>query len=988
MVLVGGEGCTYHRQHQGVAREEAFITWPLTLDQVAQNAEFLGWQMVGTWCRPVPPRPSGNREPIAPTQVPMTIMWQYDVDRGEAGPINAVAGMHIVRPDEGEVAGQQHAFACRCMVAASTAFDPEHFGVGVPVRAETAFGVGGAEGHAEGSDQCLGITPAVARDGRDGHISHVSTCFSLCKTLSHHSATYTAGMTAILPVLFHDHFDPTWRRAFHRPIAHAGTVVAPYATIEARVFEAWLGQAESGLALTEGQTAVWREYLARQPQRLERLRKEAAAGRLCLVNSGETVQDSNLPFSEGLVRNFLVAQPLLHEIAGDDHPGLAIGWCEDAFGNSANYPQILRGVGCEVVAMVSYRVPPGEVWEGLDGTRLPSLDRIPRRSSMRFSKHPPCGACRGSGRQGDDACMACSGDGVQWLPGQDQAEVEALLERAIAEDRRLCASSTPEAEDDGTWSRIFVLLGSEELPPPTGLLAAMAAVARREPAYAPRSCTWADLWQRHRQRLMALAAAPGDGPSPDLNPASPGCMVTRLRMKQRVRGLARRLTEAESVQANASWRAGCPTAPVTELDEAWRLVVFNQFHDAITGTLVDGAYAEAQEMLDRAEALLTPHLPPPPPPSPVPAMAAGEAGSVRMGVIDVDYDRRGIRRLRVGDCELCAERTFSPVRPALRVGELTLEEDFGDAWGTRIASIDPQSCFVPLGDFHTAPEFGDGVLRWRGTYGGGDRKVRRLAWTVTVRPSADGRRLDFHAEIDWDCASRRLRVRFPLPGTGNSARWEIPYGHLHRCFDAKVMDHSNDHAHQNEFPMHHWIDVPASGGGGVALIAGDLPCARWWPGGVLDLSLLRSPESGFCQVESQYYEFWDNDGMRDTGRHALAWSLWPHAGELTAGELSRAADAWLRPAFVRPPFAIDGDVLVDAWKPAEDGNGWILRLHDASGEGTEVVLDFAEPYDVVPCDLLERSGRPGSVGVPGRGRGWRVHLHRHGICTVRLRTCR
>ena len=104
--------------------------------------------------------------------------------------------------------------------------------------------------------------------------------------------------------------------------------------------------------------------------------------------------------------------------------------------------------------------------------------------------------------------------------------------------------------------------------------------------------------------------------------------------------------------------------------------------------------------------------------------------------------------------------------------------------------------------------------------------------------------------------------------------------------------------------------------------------------GVLDLSLLRSPEFAFCVVEPGSYEFWDIDGQRDTGEHRFEYALLPYTDALPMGELVRMGYAYNLPAPLQPPFAVAGDVVVTAWKAAEDGDGWILRLQEAGGEGT------------------------------------------------------
>ena len=80
------------------------------------------------------------------------------------------------------------------------------------------------------------------------------------------------------------------------------------------------------------------------------------------------------------------------------------------------------------------------------------------------------------------------------------------------------------------------------------------------------------------------------------------------------------------------------------------------------------------------------------------------------------------------------------------------------------------------------------------------------------------------------------------------------------------------------------------------------------------------------------------------------------------------------------PFGIDGDVVVTAWKPSEDGEGWILRLQETSGHGTEVELHFDEERQVTIVDLLERS-----EGETITDRDHSFPLHKHGILTLKVR---
>jgi alpha-mannosidase len=172
---------------------------------------------------------------------------------------------------------------------------------------------------------------------------------------------------------------------------------------------------------------------------------------------------------------------------------------------------------------------------------------------------------------------------------------------------------------------------------------------------------------------------------------------------------------------------------------------------------------------------------------------------------------------------------------------------------------------------------------------------------------------------------------------------------------------------------------------GVALLNKGLPCNRWGvpeggEGGVLDLSLVRSPEYEFCAVEPGSYEFWDLDGLRDAGRHVFEYALVPYVEPLSAGDLTRMGYEYNLPAPLDLPFRVTGDVVVTAWKPAEDGSGWILRLQEASGTGTKARIEFDEPRAVVPTDLMERR-----TGGSAQCRAFETPLHKHGILTLWIR---
>lgn len=759
-------------------------------------------------------------------------------------------------------------------------------------------------------------------------------------------------------VVHHNHFDPTWRRCYDRPAVYNGVTVRSYAEVEELCIDRFLELADQGYTYALGQVAVLRKYLERNPERRAEVQRQIQAGRFTIVQAGEVIQDSVLPTAEGLVRNFLLARPFYRELAGEGHRGLKLAWLMDAFGNSPNYPQLLAGVGADTACHLTYRRLDESVWVGIDGSKVFCYDEFPTILGGCFDKHPPCPDCQGSG------CEACRQTGLEICESFPPEHLRQLLHRAVQHQA----------------PTVRLQLVSEEVPPDPQLIALIAEYNRHHEGVSDaRFAGPCEVRRAGRGDLQRAWLERDLPPSKDLNPAMPGCLVTRIALKQRNRAIAYQLVRAEAALASRSWAKQTPEPPPAQLTEAWRDLVFTQFHDAITGTLIDSAAAECHEMLDRAEAAAEALLPAAEPaPEPTFREAPGdERATVEFGRFRIAYDRTGICRLWTDGQDLCGQFAHLTRRGRpYRIGELTLEADFGDAWGTR---IDPGHRYgLQLGDEHTSVAVADGALRWTGRYTGGDPKIDTLAWTVTVRPSPCGQRLDFTTEVDWDTANARLRVYFPVASQATSALYEVPFGHLERAFDPARFDYSQWQADHQEYPTLHWAAQPLADGRGVVVLNRGLPCYRWEPGR-FDLSLLRSPQWHFCIVEPAQYEFWDIDGQRDSGHHRFEYALWPVTDGFDPGTITRHGYDYNRGGALELPFTVSGDVVVTAWKPAEDGRGWILRLQEAAGRGTCVVLDFPEPCRVGRCNLLEDDW-----AVPVRARRHFLALHRHGLLTLRL----
>ncbi len=757
-------------------------------------------------------------------------------------------------------------------------------------------------------------------------------------------------------IYHHMHWDPTWRRCFDKPAKFKGVSVRSYAEVEAFAINRFLELAPQGVTFSEGQAVVWRKFLKRNKDKKELLQELAKNGQLTVMLAGETVQDSVMPTAEGLVRNFLVAQPFYRDFVGDDHPGLKIAWLEDAFGNSPNLPQVLKGVGAEAVSCLSYQTLDEDVWVGIDGTRLPQADRLKSFVSGTYTKHPPCDVCQGAG------CDACDQLGMVVWEDFQRDHVEALLAEAMAADADV----------------VRVCLGSEEVPTPTWL----PEVVKEFNAGHGGKCTArfagpVEVYEADKARLEQALAERDNTPSRDLNPAMPGCLVSRIDVKQRIRKISYWLVLAEAQKATRTWKQGQPEPLPKGFAKAWQNVTFCQFHDAVTGTHIDSAAREIERFLDEAETIANRHYLVPDASMELSLKEVTDfPATAGFGDFEITFDRDGIRKILKDGNDVFGEcpHTNRTHRP-MRIGELALDWDVGDAWGQRIPK-DAPGANLQLGRFNEICWLGNNILRWRGTYTGNDIKVKQLSWIVTARLSDDGKRIDFVVDTDWDTCSRRLRVVIPVDARDNTATYEVPFGFIDRDWDPDKLDFSQWNADHREFGTLHWVRKAVDDKRGVALLNKGLPCNRWMPNR-LDLSLLRSPEWHFCIVEPSGYEFWDIDGQRDTGWHRFEYSIYPYYDGLSFGDLTRTGYEYNLPGHLEVPFFIEGDVVVTAWKPAEDGSGWILRLQDAGGRGTDVNLAFDEKRSVTPTDLLERP-----IGDRETGMGYRAELHKHGIMTL------
>ncbi len=746
-------------------------------------------------------------------------------------------------------------------------------------------------------------------------------------------------------VISHNHFDVSWRRCFDRKSSIAGAddgiELMSYASLEERVLSAFLDYKQS---FWEGQVSVLRKYLEKNPSRVQELREAAKTGQFSCVMAGETVQDTNLSAPEGLIRNFLCVYPFYKSLVGEKHKALRICSDEDAFGGSPNYPQIVKGIGCDFLTRVSYTGPSGKIWQGLDGSRVAVLEQFYDECSHgTFEKHPPCGYCGGSGMAGKNICEACSGSGANYPEGLGFERLCAGLENAIN-----CESEV---------SAFFV--GGEEFLPEKELAAAVDFVSQKHKDVTVRFGSLADILE-NIENEAAYALENDSCSCEDLNPVFQGCYTSRIKIKQKVRELTYRLCTVESSLAQSGFAAGKTTLYPENLRLAWQKISFCQFHDIITGTNTDSAHSEAMDLLCEAENIISlfENNQVRKNESPFINSYKTKCSSVNWGKNVIDFDDFGILRITADSREIFTTKPYGRYRRPLRIAELVIEPDAGDAWATRIVTFfnpEANQTMVPLGDYQKLIYSDENTVIWQGKFPKSDYMIKTLQWKITM--TNNNGCPDFHIEVDWDTFSRKLKVLLPLKLSADdeqfSAVYEVPFGHFTRKYVREKVDFSSWSPNYMEYPAQNWV-MKEMQCGSVAVILKTIPGVRWLPG-CFELNLLRSPQFHFVGNEAQNYDFNDFDGLRDSGKHCFDFMLLSSVEKLNTYELSRRGYKYNSPEALSLPFKLSGEVIPTAFKISDESDGYILRFYNPQNKDVDFEISDFAPYSILECDMLERN---------------------------------
>ncbi|WP_295813748.1 glycoside hydrolase family 38 C-terminal domain-containing protein [uncultured Deinococcus sp.] len=735
------------------------------------------------------------------------------------------------------------------------------------------------------------------------------------------------------------------------------------------------------------------------PELFARIAARVREGRWEAVGGMWVEPDAAMSGGESLARQLLYGQRYFQEKFG--RPS-TVAWLPDTFGFTGQLPQLLQQAG--VTGFFTTKLSWNETtpfphdlwwWEGLDGSRVLG----------HMFKNDIYGAEALGSYNGDISAShvrrVVHHDRAAALPAWRGAAPETLFTFGLGD-----GAGGPSAGMLERFGRLREYPGMPRL-----------RHARVDDVYAAFPTTGVPVWvgelyfQLHR-----------------------GTLSSQGRTKRLHRQLEARLVEADVALALARLEGQDDPAARAALETHWKTHLLHEFHDVLPGSSIREVYAEAEPTLtatlDAVTALRDAALQPDgdagdtrtvfnaslfPRPLTVtllgdggwsldghalPAQAVVDGTLVHapgvtvppLGGVTVTRDRAGADVAATPAAPVMLESTpdgtwlgnallrvlITPGGDVARVVTATGRDALGSSGHRLVAfrdlpraweawDVNPDIQDAALGEAlpgGTVTVMEDGPLRASVQV---TRTFRDSTITQTVSVTAGSPRVDIHTHADWQERRTLLKAFVDVNARSDHATVETAYGAVRRP------THRNQPADAATFEGsgHRFIDLSEPGGG--LAILNDGRYGHSASGSELSLTLLRGP----------IYP----DPHADLGKHDFTYSLLPHAGEWTRDVVAQAADLnsplIVHQGAATPPLLrVEGlTVALGTVKPAEDGDGVILRLYEPHGARGEVQVVTAPDMTVTRVNLLEQEQPEPPAGDDRR---WTLSVRPFEVISLRL----
>lgn len=238
---------------------------------------------------------------------------------------------------------------------------------------------------------------------------------------------------------------------------------------------------------------------------------------------------------------------------------------------------------------------------------------------------------------------------------------------------------------------------------------------------------------------------------------------------------------------------------------------------------------------------------------------------------------------------------------------------------------------------------------------------------------ADSRRIDFSTWVDWKEHQHLLKVHFPVNIHSDEATFEVQFGNLKR----KIHGNTSWDEARFESCGQKWMDISE---------------------GHYGVSLLNDCKYGYSAKDSNIALTLIKSGIEpnktaDQEEHVFTYALYPHKEMWSAAGTVQEAYKLNQPVYAaagelknsgKSFISTDKDnIIIETVKPAENGDGMIVRLYDCENSLTKATLTFAEGMleSVEECNLMEEK----EADIEACGNSFTVSVKPYEIKTYRVR---
>ena len=710
----------------------------------------------------------------------------------------------------------------------------------------------------------------------------------------------------------------------------------------------------------QSQPHLYRMVKQDYPEIYAKMKAKAKAGQWIPEGGMWVEADTNISGGEALIRQFLHGKKFFKQDFGVDSE---LMWLPDVFGYSGNMPQIMKGCGIKYfsTAKIFWNYYGGDNfplnsfwWEGIDGSKVfahmhndYNSQTDPGHLIKRWSE-------RVQKEQLDGRLVPFGwGDGGG---GVTRDHLEYLRRMKDLEGVPRTQQAAPAKFFDREWKRRNdwpSYVGELYFQCHRGTYTSQAGIKKgnRKSEFALRE---AEIWGS-----AALALEGSAYPYAIIDEAWKGVLLNQFHDILPGSSINRVCVEAEELYAEVlNTAAKTTTQAVKNLatPQAGSLTAFNSLsfqRDALlelpaqTGPLQDdnGQVLPVQKHEGKSYVLLKKL----PPLGWRTFTKATHKASPGFSELDVQGHRLENRYLRVtlnaqGEIQSYYDKEHSRELAAGPLNSLRMYKDLPSIYDAWDLDSHYKEAPVPLLEPAKIEIAAEGPLFASLKV---TRKISKSLLKQELRLGRDSKRLEFITEVDWKEQHRLLKANFPLALSSDQALHEIQYGFLARP------THSNRQfdADRYEVCAHKWSALTETGRG--AALLNDCKYGLSVEGNSINLSLLRSPihpdpaaDKRINRFSYALYAWEGEDGLAGLQRQAY---------ELNVGAtLAKGAGGSGSLMKIEQP-----NIFVEALKPAEDESGdLVLRVYEATRVATKARLHFGLPVKAVyEANMLEKAGK-------------------------------